>query len=105
MTRARFSLSVLFLLSLACGGCGTLPAPSTDGDPATRFRATGGAQGVTVLGAGDEAAARPVADRHCAAHGKAARFLSIRDSHAGRHAILRDVAFACVSPASPDTTS
>lgn len=86
------SLLVGLLLLAAC----TAAPSAAPVDPATRFRATGGAHAVTVLGAGDEASARPVAERHCAAYGRTARFVSIRDNPVGRHAVVHDVAFACV---------
>ena len=95
LSRALLLPGLLLPGLLVLAAC-TAPSPATPVDPATRFRATGGAHAVTVLGAGDEASARPVAERHCAAYGRTARFVSIRDNPVGRHAVVHDVAFACV---------
>ncbi|WP_395708164.1 hypothetical protein [Reyranella sp.] len=81
-------LWLTFAFALWLGAC----APGQDA-----HKIEGDGDSVTILDAGDEAHARPFADKYCDALGKSAQFRRLSPHRHKRYVSANDVEFDCVS--------
>ena len=86
----RLWLTCAFALWL--GACAPAASPVQDA-----HKIEGDGDSVTILDAGDEAHARPFADKYCDALGKSAQFRRLSPHRHKRYVSANDVEFDCVS--------
>lgn len=94
MTKLPWRLWLTFAFASWLGACAPADAPVQD---AHGHKIEGDGASVTILDAGDEAHARPYADKYCDALGKSAQFRRLSPHRHNRYASANDVEFDCVS--------